>query len=47
LARSSPIDGTALGQLSGKQFCPFMGMVCYRLWNGMLPLMGMVCYRLW
>jgi len=27
LANSSPIDGTALGQLSGKQFSPFMEMV--------------------
>jgi hypothetical protein len=33
LVSSSPIDGAALGQLSGKQFSPFMEMVCYRLWK--------------
>jgi hypothetical protein len=33
LASSSPIDGTVLGQLLGKQFSPFMEMVCYRLWK--------------
>jgi hypothetical protein len=33
LASSSPIDGTALGQLSGKQFSPFIEMVYYRLWK--------------
>jgi hypothetical protein len=53
LASSSPIDGTALGQLSGKQFSPFMEMVYYRLWkwyitvygNGILPFMEMVSNR--
>jgi hypothetical protein len=33
LASNSVIYGTALGQLSEKQFSPFMGMVCYRLWK--------------
>jgi hypothetical protein len=27
------LDGAALGQLSGKQFSPFMEMVYYRLWK--------------
>jgi hypothetical protein len=40
LASSSPIDGTALGQLSGKQFSLFMEMVCYRLWKWYVTALG-------